>query len=156
MNWAKIKSLMLIDWATQVPLFRLLWKRIFLNYLFIIWEIECEWGRGKDRGRHRIRSRLQALGGQHRAQCSARTHGSWDRDLSRSLMLNRLSHPGTLEKFFGLDQFDHNFPFPKQAVLFSLYVLHFNSSWIWLFFSFSWNNTFVHLPDFYSVFWFNP
>ena len=31
-------------------------------------ETECEWGRGRERGRHRIRSGLQALSCQHRAQ----------------------------------------------------------------------------------------
>ena len=52
-------------------------------------ESEHEQGRGRGRGRHRIPSRLQALSCQHRAPCRP-----WDHDLSRSQMLNRLSHPG--------------------------------------------------------------
>ena len=36
-------------------------------------ETECKLGRGRERGRHRIRSRLQALSCQHRAQCGAQT-----------------------------------------------------------------------------------
>ena len=46
------------------------------------------------RGRHRIRSRLQAPSCQHRAWHRAWIHELWDRDLSRSQMLNWLSHPG--------------------------------------------------------------
>ena len=51
-----------------------------------------------ERGRHRIESRLQALSHQHRAQCGARTHELRDGDLNLSQMLNRLSHPGALNK----------------------------------------------------------
>ena len=36
----------------------------------------------RERGRHSIRSRLQALSCQHRAWCWAQTHELWDRDLS--------------------------------------------------------------------------
>ena len=57
-------------------------------------EAECEWGRDRERGRHRIRSRLQALSCQHRARRGAQTHKWGDHDLSRSWILNRLSHPG--------------------------------------------------------------
>ena len=45
-------------------------------------ETEHEWGRGIERGRHRIWSRLQAPSRQHRARRGARTHELWDRDLS--------------------------------------------------------------------------
>ena len=51
-------------------------------------------GGGSERGRHRIWSRFQALSCQHRARRGAGTHALWDHDLSRSRMLNRLSHPG--------------------------------------------------------------
>ena len=51
-------------------------------------------GRGRDRRRHRIASRLQALRCQHRGQHGARTHEQRDHGLSRSQPLNRLSHPG--------------------------------------------------------------
>ena len=60
------------------------------------WERETEWklGRGRERGRRRIGSRLQALSCHHRAR-----HGAWtlklrNHDLSRSRPLNWLSHTG--------------------------------------------------------------
>ena len=71
----------------------------FLNFFFNVYlflrqrETEHEWGRVRERGRHRIRSRLQALSCQHRARRGALTHEPWDHDLSWSRMLNRLSHP---------------------------------------------------------------
>ena len=39
-------------------------------------------------------ARLQALSCQHRARRGARTQEPWDRDASRSQILNQLSHPG--------------------------------------------------------------
>ena len=64
-------------------------------YLFLRQrETEHEQGRGRERGRHRIWSRLQAPSCQHRDRHGARTHRPWDHDLSRSRTLNRLSHPG--------------------------------------------------------------
>ena len=63
-------------------------------YLFLRKRDRAWVGRGRERGRHRIRSRLQALSCQHRAQCGARTHELWDHDLSWSWTLNQLSHPG--------------------------------------------------------------
>ena len=67
----------------------------FFSCLFIFErETECKRGKGRERGRHRIQSRLQAMSCQHRAQRGARTHRPRDRDLSRSRMLHRLSHPG--------------------------------------------------------------
>ena len=59
-------------------------------------------GKGRERGRHRIRSRLQALSCQHRARCGAQTHGPRDHDLSRSWTLNWLSHPGAPVNLFFL------------------------------------------------------
>uniref|UniRef100_A0ABI7XH05 Exocyst complex component EXOC6/Sec15 N-terminal domain-containing protein n=1 Tax=Felis catus TaxID=9685 RepID=A0ABI7XH05_FELCA len=55
---------------------------------------------GSERGRQRIRNRLQALSCQHRAQRGAQTHGPRDHDLSRSWPLNRLSHPGAPKREF--------------------------------------------------------
>ena len=49
---------------------------------------ECKWGRGRERGRHRIQSRLQALSCQHRARRGARTHRLQDHDPSGSWMLS--------------------------------------------------------------------
>ena len=69
----------------------------FFNVLFIFLrqgETEHEQGRARERGRHSIRNRLQALSCQHRARRGARTHRPRDHDLSRSRSLNRLSHPG--------------------------------------------------------------
>ena len=106
-SWPERKSRVgsLTDWATQVPrhmqyintyfvcyMYSILYSFLknFFNVLFVLWEreTECEWGRGRERGRHRIRNRLQALSCQHRAGCGARTHEPWNRDLSRSLTLN--------------------------------------------------------------------
>ena len=71
-------------------------KKIFFNvYLFLRQrETQHEWGRGRERGRHRIGSRLQALSHQPRARRGAQTRGPRDRDLSWSRTLNWLSHPG--------------------------------------------------------------
>ena len=49
----------------------------------------------REGGRHRIQSRLLVPSCQRRARCRARTREVWDRDLSRSHTLHRLSHPGT-------------------------------------------------------------
>ena len=77
----------------------LCYDKEFFKCLFIF-EREREsahkWGRGRKRGRHRIRSRIQALSCQDRARGGARTHEPRDHDLSQSQMLNKLSHLGTL------------------------------------------------------------
>ena len=57
-------------------------------------------GAERARERHRIQSRPLTLSCQHRAQHGARTHKQRDHDLSRSRMLNPLSHPGAPEKDF--------------------------------------------------------
>ena len=69
---------------------------IFFNVYLVLRqrETEHEWGRGRERGRHKIRSRLQALRHQPRDWRGARTHKPWDHDLSWSRTFNRLSHPG--------------------------------------------------------------
>ena len=75
-----------------------LWT-VFKNFFLLIFiferKTEHEWGRGRERGRHRIQSRLQALSCQHRARCRVQTHEPWGHDLSRSWTLNWLNHPGT-------------------------------------------------------------
>ena len=106
-TWAEVGRL--THWATQAPLelnFYFIWFYFILFYFILFYfilfqclfifetETEHEWGRGRERGRHRIGSRLQALSHQLRAQHGAWTHGPWDRDLSWSRTLNRLSHPG--------------------------------------------------------------
>ena len=77
-------------------------KNIF-KCLFIFWEhereTECEQGRGRERWRHKIQSRLQALSCQHRAPHGARTHEPWHHDPSRSQTLNWLSWQALLKVF---------------------------------------------------------
>ena len=58
-------------------------------------ERQCKWRRDREKGRHRIRSRLQAPSWQHRARRGAPTHRLQDQDLSQSQTLNPLSQePG--------------------------------------------------------------
>ena len=76
---------------------------LFFNFFFTFiyfWETEHKWGRGRDRRRHRLPSRLQAPSCQHRARCGAQTQEPWDHDPSRSRTLHRLSHPGAPPPFF--------------------------------------------------------
>ena len=60
----------------------------FLNFFFNVYlflgqrETEHKRGRGRERGRHRIGNRLQALSHQPRARRGAWTHGPRDRDLA--------------------------------------------------------------------------
>ena len=69
--------------------------KFFLMFYFIFErETERKQGWGRERGRHGIRSRLQAPSCQHRAQRGAQTREPQDHDLSRSRPLNRPSHPG--------------------------------------------------------------
>ena len=69
----------------------------FLTFIHF-WELERERQimreRGRETGRHRIPSRLQALSHQHSARHGARTHGLQNHDRSWSRTLNRLRHPG--------------------------------------------------------------
>ena len=68
---------------------------IFFILMFIyFWETEGQQERDRERGRHRIWSRLQALSCQHRAWHGAPTHELWNPDPSWSGTLNWLSHPG--------------------------------------------------------------
>ena len=71
--------------------------KIFLIFIYF-WEREREkeheQGTDRERGRHRIWSRLQALSCWHRAWRRAQTHRLQDYDLSQSWTLNQLSHPG--------------------------------------------------------------
>ena len=72
-------------------------------------------GRGRDRGRHRIRSSLQALSCQHRARRGARTHRPRDHDPTRSWPLNRQSHPGAEQERFGGSLYTGQTRVPKRA-----------------------------------------
>ena len=83
-------------------LFFLTFKKIFIYF----WErqTECEGVRGRERGRHRIWSRLQAPSYEHRARRESRIHELWDHDLSQSRTPTRLSHlgdPGTSGSWHG-------------------------------------------------------
>ena len=97
MTWAEINSRML-NWLSH-PSAPSLFFNVFFIYFWERAETECEWVGGRERGRHRIPSRLQALSCQHGARCGARTHRPWDHDLSWSRTLNRLSHPGAPSLF---------------------------------------------------------
>ena len=79
-------------------------------------EAECEWGRSRERGKHRIQSRLQAPSSQHRARHGARTHRLPDHDLNRSRTLNRLSHPGAPRAVFSVWT-DDNLGGERQSLL---------------------------------------
>ena len=85
------------DWATQAPQ-----VSFFIIIIFNVYFWDSGGEVGRERRRHRIRSRLQALSCQHRAWCGARSPKPWDRDLSRSWTLNQLSHAGAPESFFFL------------------------------------------------------
>ena len=74
--------------------FSIFFFNFFNVYLFAEGETEHERGTGRERGKPRIQSRLQALSHQHRARRGAQTHKPGDRDLSRSRTLHRRSHPG--------------------------------------------------------------
>ena len=100
MTWAQVGHS--TDWATQVPLF------IFLMFIFErerAWMSACvcarahEQGRGRERGRQDLK---WALCWQQRAWCGARIHKLWDHYLSRSRMLNQLSHPGAPRRLLTL------------------------------------------------------
>ena len=104
MIWAETKSLMLnqLNHPGAPPnkfffliLFIYLKKNFFNVYFIFETERDRAWtGRGRERGRHRIWNRLQALSHQPRARRGAQTHRLRDHDLSGSRPLNRLSHPG--------------------------------------------------------------
>ena len=70
------------------------------SFTFERWrETESEWGRGRERGRHKMGSRLQALSCGRGFWHGAGTHNLWDHDLSWSPTLNQLSHPGTPKRW---------------------------------------------------------
>ena len=84
----------LCDWLLSLSVMFFL---TFKNCLFIFeTERDRAWtGEGqRERGKHSIRSRLQALSCQHRAWHGTSTHELRNHDLSWRQMLNWLSHPG--------------------------------------------------------------
>ena len=91
-----------------------------------VWErerqTECEQGRGRERGRHRIQSRLQPLSCQHRARRRAWTHEPWDHDLSWSQTLNQLSHPGAPKSDYFNKRKEQMFTMPRLGSLPSQYA----------------------------------
>ena len=72
-------------------------KCLFFFVYVYLWERQSVSGEGaeRERGRHRIWNKLQALSCQHRARCGPWTREQPDHDLGWSRMLNWLSHPGT-------------------------------------------------------------
>ena len=82
--------------STSFSMMIWVWQYFLFFCLFIyFWErqTECEWGRGREGGRHRIPSRLQALSCQHRGRLGAWIYEPRDYDLSWSQTLNWPSHP---------------------------------------------------------------
>ena len=79
---------------------------------FVSWERERvqagSGGGGAEKEGDRIWSRIQDLRCQHRAQWGAWTEEPWDHDLSRSQMLNQLSHPGTPDVEFKINKNKNN------------------------------------------------
>ena len=115
-----IKMYWMNSWKTVRPCYKSDLVSLYILFYFILmliyfWErqTECKLGRGRERGRHRIWSRLQALSCQHRARHGARTHEPYDHDLSWSQMLNRLSHPGATPPppFFKVSMYILNTPY---------------------------------------------
>ena len=68
-------------WRPTAAFFKIL-KKIFFNIYSSLRQRETEHqrGRGRERGRHSIRSRLQALSHQPRTRRAAQTHRPRDRD----------------------------------------------------------------------------
>ena len=60
----------------------------FFNVCLFSRETEPEQRRGRESGRHKTQSKLQALSYQHRAWCGAWTHELWEHDLNWSQTLN--------------------------------------------------------------------
>ena len=120
MFWPWIPGLIMRLWKST---YFLLFKKKFFSVYF--WDrekqTEHEWGRDRERRKHRIRSRLQALCCQHRAWREARTHKPWDHDLSQSQSLNWLSHPGAPEKTRSWTSASFEW---VPAILFHLIQLH--------------------------------
>ena len=64
------------------------------------WEKDrAQAGEGREKGRHRMRSGLQALSCQHTVQHGAWTHKQWDHDLSQSQTLNWAPQPSLIVVF---------------------------------------------------------
>ena len=91
-----------LDHLAKVVFVRFLHCKVshFFNVYF--WRRErVRAGEGqRERGKHRIQSRIQALSCQHRARHGAWTHEPWDHDLSPSRTLNLLSHPSVPNSFY--------------------------------------------------------
>ena len=81
----------------------IIWENNTLKYFFNVYffetKTEHERGRVRERGRHKIRNRLQAPRRRHSARHRARTHRPWDHDPRWSRTLNRLSHPGAPKQY---------------------------------------------------------
>ena len=84
-----------LKWSPHNLKVTLLFKQIFLIVRSFFRDRAWVGEGQRERGRHRIGSRLQALSCQHRARHGARAHKPWDHDLSWSWMLNQLSYPDT-------------------------------------------------------------
>ena len=98
----------IISWWT-FRLFPVFVKKFLNVYLF---ERDRGSRGGAERGRHRIRSRLEASSCQHKAQHRARTHKLWNPDLSWSWTLNWATQAPHMSSFLlgihlGVKLLDH-------------------------------------------------
>ena len=87
----------------------------------------------RERGRHRIQSRLLGPSCQHRAWRGAWTHRPRDHDLSRSRTLNRLSHPGAPWHHFNSSAIFHEiciFPCCRTSIVTNISLLHMMQLWV--------------------------
>ena len=105
------KLVWMLSWAYYETCFFISYT--FLRIIRIFFNV-CLFLRERERGRHRIRSRLQVLSCQHRPPPRARTHKPQDHDLSRSRMRNRLSHPGA-PRIVHIDWLAPVTSFPRQT-----------------------------------------
>ena len=103
--WCKVSSLYFENLNSFF--FSFFFSKNFLNVYFWDREKDRVWVGEGQRGRHKIRNRLQALSHQHSALCGAWTHKWQDHDLSWSRMLNWLSHAGAPEFLIFHKQWQH-------------------------------------------------
>ena len=99
--WLQLKTL-----RPRQTIWALYYLLLFKNvYSFLRDRDSPQVGQGqREIGRHRFRSRLQALSCQHRVRHGARTPELWVQNLSRSWMLNWLSHPGAPPSTFKINK----------------------------------------------------
>ena len=100
-----IKSALRLDYSCFLVTELYVLKSSFWLFIDFYFRESASWGGAeRKRGRHRSRSRLQALSCQHTARRGARTHEPWNHDLSQSRTLNQRSHPGCPSAYYLLNE----------------------------------------------------